>query len=517
MNKYPLVGKCLAVGIILLFIGTCIIPAIAQVIKESSQPASKDHWLYVGGSGPGNYTTIQDAINDASDGDTVFVYDDSSPYVENVKINKSVFVLGENRDTTEIKAYYYNDDIITVFADNVVVSSFTIRDGPGGIGIYSSHDVTIVSNKISETGVGIDVESSSNISILDNIFDLNYIIVVIQYSSNCNIHYNDFTALRRTIGKTIGPPSGPPLGLGGLRNSSIQGNIFRGWTEYSYMMGGSCCDNIISNNSFTGGGFIYIDLKDSNRNTICNNSITGISAYGDGISLAESNNNIIKNNYIGQNTNGIMLSYASNNNSIIGNTFDGNDLDCYLSSSNNNLIYYNNFITQNHVFDDGENNWNNGYPSAGNHWYSYTGVDHLSGPGQNESGPDGVGDTPYDIPGGFNQDHYPLMLPYGMTQLAFALHGGLGFSGTITNVGNTTAFMVHFRQTVEGGFILRGRDSLFDAPKPLLPGEKVVVKSRMIFGFGKIQLTIAFWADNAPYMERTSSATVILFFIIGLH
>ncbi|UCE72924.1 MAG: hypothetical protein JSV56_07760, partial [Methanomassiliicoccales archaeon] len=30
--------------------------------------------LYVGGGGPGNYTVIQDAVNAANPGDTVFVY-----------------------------------------------------------------------------------------------------------------------------------------------------------------------------------------------------------------------------------------------------------------------------------------------------------------------------------------------------------------------------------------------------------------------------------------------------------
>jgi len=30
--------------------------------------------LYVGGNGPNNYTKIQDAIDDARDGDTVFVF-----------------------------------------------------------------------------------------------------------------------------------------------------------------------------------------------------------------------------------------------------------------------------------------------------------------------------------------------------------------------------------------------------------------------------------------------------------
>ena len=51
--------------------------------------------MYVGGSGPNNYTTIQSAIDDAVDGDTVFVYDDSSPYREHLLIETSINLLGE--------------------------------------------------------------------------------------------------------------------------------------------------------------------------------------------------------------------------------------------------------------------------------------------------------------------------------------------------------------------------------------------------------------------------------------
>ena len=43
--------------------------------------------LYVGGDGPGNYTKIQDAIENATSGDTIFVYDDSTPYFETLMIN----------------------------------------------------------------------------------------------------------------------------------------------------------------------------------------------------------------------------------------------------------------------------------------------------------------------------------------------------------------------------------------------------------------------------------------------
>ena len=51
-----------------------------ELMGEMSISNSFGNTLYVGGSGPKNYSTIQEAINDASDGDTVFVYDDSSPY-----------------------------------------------------------------------------------------------------------------------------------------------------------------------------------------------------------------------------------------------------------------------------------------------------------------------------------------------------------------------------------------------------------------------------------------------------
>jgi hypothetical protein len=43
--------KGLAVGIILLFVATGIIPSTAQKIEKPSQPVSRGHWLYKGGSG----------------------------------------------------------------------------------------------------------------------------------------------------------------------------------------------------------------------------------------------------------------------------------------------------------------------------------------------------------------------------------------------------------------------------------------------------------------------------------
>ena len=115
-----LIHKILVIGIILLFVFMGINSSIAvNNIKKSPTPTFDGNILYVGGSGERNYSKIQNAINDASDGDTVFVYDDSSPYKENVIVDKSIKLLGENRNTTLIKSY---GKIIQVNANKVQIS-----------------------------------------------------------------------------------------------------------------------------------------------------------------------------------------------------------------------------------------------------------------------------------------------------------------------------------------------------------------------------------------------------------
>jgi nitrous oxidase accessory protein NosD len=56
--------------------------------------------------------------------------------------------------------------------------------------------------------------------------------------------------------------------------------------------------------------------------------------------------------------------------------------------------------------------WDDGYPSGGNYWSDYNGTDLYTGPYQNETGSDGIGDTPYVIDEN-NKDRYPLTKPYG--------------------------------------------------------------------------------------------------------
>jgi len=152
--------KGLAVGLILLLIGTSVIPITAQD-AEKPLPTSRGNWLYVGGSGPGNYTKIQDAINSSSDGDTVFVYDDSSPYIENLEIDTSISLIGEDKDTTIVErktnaSHVPLLPIINITADHVTVRGFTIQNSSNGAGICLTSNYNVITdNIISDTLYGI--------------------------------------------------------------------------------------------------------------------------------------------------------------------------------------------------------------------------------------------------------------------------------------------------------------------------------------------------------------------------
>ncbi|GAH31832.1 unnamed protein product, partial [marine sediment metagenome] len=157
-----MIKKGLAIAVILLFVGMCVVSSTAVTeLREKPSPISFDGiTLYVGGSGSNNYTVIQEAINDAIDGDTVFVYDDSAPYYENVIVDRSIDLIGEDRNTTIIDGEI-GDIIIKIISDNVVVSGFTLTNGYMGIAIIS--DFCIISGNIIEYffSYGIILEESN--------------------------------------------------------------------------------------------------------------------------------------------------------------------------------------------------------------------------------------------------------------------------------------------------------------------------------------------------------------------
>jgi len=136
--------------------------------------------------------------------------------------------------------------------------------------------------------------------------------------------------------------------------------------------------------------------------------------YSEGARLLGINNLTIKNTNIRNFFYGIWLDSCSDN-SISGNniTANNNFNGIALWSAYNNLIYHNNFVDDpSQVYSyDSENVFDDGYPSGGNYWSDYTGVDLCNGPFQNLTGSDGIGDTPHAIDGPWFIDDYPLMAP----------------------------------------------------------------------------------------------------------
>jgi len=134
---------------------------------------------------------------------------------------------------------------------------------------------------------------------------------------------------------------------------------------------------------------------------------------GGGIYITDSNEINIINNTIANTQYGINLRNSTNN-SIFGNTIVENDVGIqFIELSTNNTIYHNNFNNglQTYRVNIGGvflNTWDNHYPSGGNYWSDYAGVDMNKGSGQNKTGSDGLGDTPLIIDQS-NRDRYPLM------------------------------------------------------------------------------------------------------------
>jgi hypothetical protein len=65
------------------------------------------------------------------------------------------------------------------------------------------------------------------------------------------------------------------------------------------------------------------------------------------------------------------------------------------------------------------NVWDDGYPSGGNYWAFYVGVDIFSGSQQNIPGSDGIIDAPLTVATN-NIDHYPLLKPFSLHNIGIA-------------------------------------------------------------------------------------------------
>jgi hypothetical protein len=138
----------------------------------------------------------------------------------------------------------------------------------------------------------------------------------------------------------------------------------------------------------------------------------------------------------------------SDNNVICGNNIHNNarGLGGYgvsLISSKDNKLCHNSFMDNPPLVElQGSMNttWDDGYPSGGNYWSNYAGVDLRSGSQQNIAGSDGIGDTPYPVKD--NEDRYPLISTHyvavNITRFKTAVGQGCSMNINVTVVNRGT-------------------------------------------------------------------------------
>ena len=412
-----LLNKILVVVILFLFILVCNTQSYAINTKNIYQISeSEGIYLFVGGSGPNNYTKIQDAIDDASDGDTVYVFDDSSPYYEHLIINNSIDLIGENRDTTTIDGGG-TGIIIDFIADYVNVSGFTIAGGGkmSALFINSENNNINCNHFISNNWIAIYLIGESN-KVTNNTIDDNYHTgVYVVSSSRNNFIYNN----------TIQNCGQCGISLTSSCDNIVSENIVIN-CELENIMVGCGKNHLIINNTLAVGQHPGINLVGTDYTIITGNDISG---FSHGILLNGANNNIVTKNFIHKNYNWGIRLFTADLNIISHNEFVDNDEGISLGWSDNNTIFenlimfsgeigicmfgsnnviYHNNIWENRINAIGSsefvNIWDNGYPTGGNYWSDYDGEDNDN---------DGIGDTPYQIRKSNCEDRYPLMDPYG--------------------------------------------------------------------------------------------------------
>ena len=172
---------------------------------EQSYDGSK---LYVGGFGVGNYSRIQDAIDNASEGDTVFVY--GGEYQENILIDKAIRLVGE--DKNKVLLHAGNKDGIKTIANSVEITGFTIEAeqadsyDDSAIDLSSSGNYVHDNNVIKSEWYGIFVfNSSSNVIENNSIID-NDIGVWLCRAVNSVVRYNNIS-LSNYVGIWLWPYS----------------------------------------------------------------------------------------------------------------------------------------------------------------------------------------------------------------------------------------------------------------------------------------------------------------------
>ncbi len=305
-------------------------------------------------AGEWNGTSIQRAVENATDGDTIYVW--NGTYNENIVVSKRVNIIGNDSAGCKVIAADNATNVFTITAGYVNISGLNISGandtGKAAIALSNVEHCNISDNTLYGNSYGIYLYSSSNNTVTGcSVYNNTWGIYLYSSSNNNNISgntvYNNSYGIRiydtgTTInhGNIIADNNVYNNSITGiyLRNSNdsrIDGNILSNNTQYDILVEYSNYTTITNNTAeYSSRG---ITVSHSHHNTVFNN--TAMKNTMAGIRCEYSNYNAIRDNTVNQNNygKGIYL-YYSNHSILDNNTASSNDAGIQIERSINDTI-----------------------------------------------------------------------------------------------------------------------------------------------------------------------------------
>ncbi|MFB3889622.1 MAG: PQQ-binding-like beta-propeller repeat protein [Candidatus Bathyarchaeia archaeon] len=338
---------------------------------------------------PDQYPTIQEAIDNAVDGNTVFVRR-GVYYAEGysgILINKQISLIGEDPRNTVILAqwYRYANNLIQVTADNVTVSGFTVSSGGSLVGILVEDSYQHVPSRCTITGNNIVGNSDGILTRGDS----NSVTGIVKPSFHV------------ISGNNISDNSDYGIYVSSS-NTTISGNNITG-NGADAVIADECVNVTISGNNIAGRSLTDLTTTHNNGGLylrwwgsfyVYGNNITEMAkagiAFGEYCNNCSIHDNNIANNGFGVELGNVTEDFVGKGNQIFHNNFENNRQQVQVGSLTDLCT------------------WDNG--SVGNYWSDY----QSKYTNATEIGNSGIGNTPYVIDAN-NADYYPLMKPVQAT------------------------------------------------------------------------------------------------------